>query len=168
MREMDVLIPLRDKDGAIVAEAIIDGVDAHLADLRWYRLASGYVVRTEWNGGMRRMVYLHRAILKAPASAVVDHVSGDRLDNRRSNLRLTNQSGNMQNRGPNRDRELPRNVYLIGARYKAQVKVNGEGLNLGFYASPEEADTVASAWRAAHMPFSPDARLREARRVLTD
>jgi len=49
---------------------------------------------------------LHRLILGEPDS-LVDHVSGDGLDNRRANLRLCTQSQNMRNR-----RAYGRSKYL--------------------------------------------------------
>jgi HNH endonuclease len=40
---------------------------------------------------------LHRVILGAKAGQIVDHINGDGLDNRRSNLRITTHQGNKAN-----------------------------------------------------------------------
>ncbi len=47
--------------------------------------------------GEWKTVYLHRYIMGLPESDVVDHINGDELDNRRENLRHTNQSVNRLN-----------------------------------------------------------------------
>jgi hypothetical protein len=53
--------------------------------------------------GGRAMVRMHRLIMSAPKGVQVDHINGDGLDNRHSNLRLCTQSGNQWNRGVQRN-----------------------------------------------------------------
>lgn len=47
--------------------------------------------------GKRRFVKMHREITNAPKDKVVDHINGNTLDNRKSNLRITDAFGNAQN-----------------------------------------------------------------------
>jgi len=42
-------------------------------------------------------IYLHRFIMSAPTGVIVDHRNGNRLDNRKENLRLIDDAGNSQN-----------------------------------------------------------------------
>src|SRR5688572_4904186 len=61
---------------------------ARAGGLTWY--AMGHV-----DG---KLTYLHRFLM--PVAELVDHINGDGLDNRRSNLRATTNSVNQQNRRP--------------------------------------------------------------------
>lgn len=57
-----------------------------------------YVIRNAAaEDGGRVFVKLHRFLMNAPNDKVVDHINGDTLDNRKSNLRVTDHFENMQN-----------------------------------------------------------------------
>ena len=62
--------------------------------LSWYLSDTGYAMRSSKEGKIR----LHRAILNAPENMVIDHLNGNRLDNRISNLRICTQKDNSLNR----------------------------------------------------------------------
>jgi len=57
-----------------------------------------YAARNTRQDGKYKRLYLHRVIMKAPKDKEVDHISGNTLDCRRVNMRLTNRYGNMRNR----------------------------------------------------------------------
>ena len=62
--------------------------------LRWHLSDTGYAVRRV-NGETTR---LHRLIMNCPEGLVIDHLNGDRLDCRKSNMRICTQSDNIKNR----------------------------------------------------------------------
>lgn len=74
-------------------------------------------------------------------AADVDHINGDRADNRWVNLRDVPHQANMQNqRRPRSDNKTGfLGVHRIGDRFGAQIKGPRGWLGLGYFATPEEA-----------------------------
>ncbi len=75
--------------------ALVDDEDFESVDaFKWY-FNSGYAVR-----GTKPRIGMARSILgETGRNVVVDHINGDTLDNRKTNLRRTTQSKNCINRG---------------------------------------------------------------------
>lgn len=167
-----VPIQLRNRSGRVVATALVDSGDGSLARNPWYRLKSGYVVRTVVEDGQKRMLYLHREVLRMQPGdpREVDHIDRNPLNNRRPNLRVVSRAENSRNRGPNRGRHLPRNVYRTtgGSRLRVQVKVDGEAVHVGTFRDVETARWAAIRARIRYGVASVrDHQLvQEAKRVL--
>ena len=71
----------------------------------------------------------------------IDHINGEKSDNRISNLRLCNRSLNMLNlKKPNKNNKSGYlGVYKLGNSYVARVMVNYEHIHLGCFKTAEEA-----------------------------
>ena len=159
-------IPLRARDGSIRAYALVDDADfAWLNQWDWY-LEKTYAARKEWATGKHHTIYLHRQILGLERGdpRMGEHENRDRLDYRRSNLRIAGQghSDNQQNVGLRADNTSGyRGVtwHKLGRKWAARVKLNGKDHHLGLHDTAEMADAAAKAFRAKHMPFSEDAAL---------
>lgn len=108
------LIHIKDEIYTKISESDIDKV-LKLNDVRpsWYLHENGYIGATV----KRKMVYLHQVIMNVhdedltSLERTVDHINGDKLDNRKENLRLTDMSTQNSNRGKSKRRvdacELP-------------------------------------------------------------
>lgn len=74
-------------------------------------------------------------------SEVIDHINGDRADNRLNNLRDVRHSFNSANRTkPSKRNKLGfLGVMEAEGRYKAQIQVKGKKIHLGRFDTPKEA-----------------------------
>lgn len=90
----------------------------------------------------------------------IDHINGDRADNRISNLRVVDVTLNNQNRcTPQRDNKTSKFLGVSGwsrwpGKFRAQIKVMGKKIHLGVFDSEEEAAAAyIAAKRRLHAGF---------------
>lgn len=70
----------------------------------------------------------------------IDHIDGDRANNRLSNLRLATLTDNNRNKPVRSTSQTGfKGVKRVGRRFRAQIDVNGRSIHLGYFASPEDA-----------------------------
>ena len=89
-------IQLSGKNGIGKRTLVDDSTLKQYGHLTWHLSDTGYAVRRNKSEG--GTVRLHRLVVNAPESMVVDHLNGDKLDNRASNLRVCTQAENARNR----------------------------------------------------------------------
>ena len=129
---------------------LVDDCDAHLANSKWYVMKApqypvGYAIREINGNGLRSRIFLHHAIIGYPLNGlVVDHINGNSLDNRRSNLRITTQRENTQNQKCHRN-GLKTSKY-IGVwwrpdrkKWSTMISVKGKRKYLGMFLNQEDA-----------------------------
>ena len=79
-----------------------------------------------------------------PKGFEIDHINGDKLDNRIENLRLATHRQNSQNHKKRRDGETTSKFVGVSwdkqrNRWRASVKVSGKAYYIGLFDSEEEA-----------------------------
>lgn len=135
---------------------LVDSEDFELAnDRRWKafvfskRRKNGewgkkfiYLTRRIYKDGKQTTEYLHRNIINAPKGMRVDHINGNTLDFRRSNLRLCTHAENKANT----DKYINNSSGFKGVcwhkqrgKWLATIEVKGVQKNLGIYHTKESA-----------------------------
>jgi hypothetical protein len=139
--------------------ALVDDEDYEkLTKINWYYRREGYAVGNlpSPEKGVYPKVLMHRYILDAPKGTQVDHINGNKLDNRKENLRIANASTNKANDGLRSTNTSGHKgvTKASGSRKRkpwvAQIKVNYEHIHLGYYATTEEA---AKAYNEAALKY---------------
>lgn len=128
--------------------------------VRLDRKNSRFYVRTETYGEKKTTVSLHRFLLEVTDSSLqVDHINGNSLDNRKSNLRVVSNAENQQNRSKGAQSNSKSGVrgvswHKASKKWCAQIKVDGKTIWLGVHKTIEEAEQVVKEARREYMPFS--------------
>lgn len=148
---------------------LVDDEDAPLLEgWGWHVMSTGYIgaMTGRSRGTARTMILLHRHLMKPPDGLWVDHINGNRLDNRRSNLRLVTPTMNTLNRhrlGTN-NRSGVLGVSWCKAGWRATIKVQRRQIELGTYKTVEAAARARWAGEIHYFgtlfPLSQQARLR--------
>jgi hypothetical protein len=140
--------------------AVIDAEDAHLvAGIKWRPMPSRRVVYVRAHvpapGGGWRSVSMHRFLLGEPKLGVIDHIDGDGLNNRKSNLRICSNAENSRNqRKPKNNTSGAKGVSRIRGRWQARIKLDGKSIFLGIFNTVEDAAAAyAHASRDVHGDF---------------
>lgn len=127
---------------------------------RWAIQKDGYAARAEYNPRKKnnRTVMMHREIMgRVPRGFEVDHINGDRLDNRRENLRLATRSQNNANAILRKDNKAGARGVSFDVRsgkWCASIAWNGRREWLGRHKTKAAARRAYSARaKALHGDF---------------
>lgn len=129
--------------------AIVDDSDyEYLSQYVWH-YSKGYASRNMQVGLKRVKAHMHRIIAGTPDGMDTDHINGDKLDNRRSNLRVCTRSQNRMNVGKEKKgSSIYKGVSWYEGKMCWQVKicVNRKLLHVGYF---EDEVVAARAWNEA-------------------
>ena len=139
---------------------LIDDIDVVLTNRDWYEHLlpnqSTNYVRCKEDG---RHISLHRLVMNCPEHLVVDHINGNGLDNRRSNLRLATRAQNQLNKGKKKDTSS----RFLGVTYKKDrnkwvargtSSVTSLKFHIGYFNTEEEAALAYNKFCDRYNQFS--------------
>ncbi len=124
---------------------------ALVSGFKWHLTSDGYAARSIRGGKVR----MHRFIIGPAIGQEVDHVSGDKLDNRRANLRLCSSRDNKANSRRRRWHQY-KGVTPSGTRFRARLGQQ----HIGMFDTA--ADAALAYDRAAVEAFGKFARAKAA------
>jgi len=144
---------------ALVDEDVFD--DLSRRSWRWHE--GGRSTGHAASGDRSSFVLLHHAVLGVDTNTHVDHRNNDGLDCRRENLRIADKQKNAANRGKFTGREgrvftsrykgvVDRSAYLSpeAMPWLARIRVEGQLIRLGRFASEREAATAYDSAAVQH------------------
>jgi hypothetical protein len=154
--KMSKLIPLTQGKSAIVDDEDFERANQFKWCLSVNRSTLFYAVR-QFDG---HMVGLHRFILNAPPKTIVDHIDGNGLDCRKSNLRICTNKENVRHQKLHVDNTSGYKGITFDkrvGRWQAKIQVNQKHIHIGMAATAIEAAKLYD--EAAKKYFGEFARL---------
>ena len=143
--------------------AIVDAEDYEfLTQWKWFITHQGYAARNQYisyiNGKQNcDIILMHRVIMKTPKDMQTDHRDGNKLNNRKTNLRNCSHGQNQQNRGSNK---FTTSKYKgvcwnkNAGKWMAEIMVNRKKIYLGIFAvETDAARAYNEASRKHHKEF---------------
>lgn len=123
--------------GEDVSRTLIDLEDVEkVRNYKWSMNGKGYVTSNT------PQVILHRLIMDYPEDMMIDHINHNRLDNRKSNLRICTQQQNNMNRTMNSNNTsgiAGVSWHKGNRKWGAKIQVAGKQIYLGYYQTKEQA-----------------------------
>lgn len=124
--------------------ALVDDEDYERANKqRWSFNKKDNIVRGSVVVDMKsKGILLHRFIMNAPKNMQVDHINGNRLDNRKENLRLCTHQQNQMNKSKQVNNTSGYKGVSLNkgkSKYRARITLNRKEINLGSFKTKEKA-----------------------------
>lgn len=120
----------------------------NIGDVAGAPIGNGYIML----GADKNRIYAHRAAWALHTGSWpnghIDHINGDRQDNRISNLRDVTRSVNIHNQHRKKISSTgKRNVLARSGKFVARCQIDGKYYWIGTYPTPEKAASVVARFR---------------------
>lgn len=118
-------------------ECLLDGVTASVTSHGYVRLVRYHGIHDGKPKYTQR--YLHRIVVGADEGQYVDHINGDKLDNRKENLRVCSNAQNSRNKKQYSGAYKGVHFNKVSGNWIAQITVNYKCKHIGSFNTAEEA-----------------------------
>lgn len=133
--------------------AIVDKCDYDfLNQWKWCCALNGYAVRSVKINGVRKILLMHRFINNTPHGLQTDHINGNKLDNRKENLRTCAVRENACNKSPRGGKSKFKGVawHKKTNRWRAYINITNKQIFLGLFLSEIDAAKAYDAAAVKH------------------
>lgn len=89
-----------------------------------------------------KKIYMHRLLMNSPKGMEIDHINQNKLDNRKSNLRVVNRSLNMFNVGLRKTNTSGHKGIGWNKnknKWHAKIMIDYKNINLGYFSNIKDA-----------------------------
>jgi hypothetical protein len=135
------LIPLSKGRTTIVDDEDYD----FLNQWKWSLGSGGRARRSGYKNDDTKTISMSRVIMNAPKDKYVDHINHNKLDNRKSNLRLCTNTENQYNMQSRRgtSRFIGVDFKKSFQKWRSRISVNGKRIELGYF----DSEIIAAIFR---------------------
>jgi hypothetical protein len=135
--------------------AIVDDEDYEwLSKYKWYD-SGGYAVTNTYTetGEFKSNWRMHRMIMNPPDDKVIDHINGNKSDNRKENLRIVTIRQNTWNTGKRNDKNVTSNYKGVSyerGRHRVKIGYNDKKENIGTFLDEVSAANAYNYYARLH------------------
>jgi len=128
--------------------ALVDDEDyERLKGYSWWLSGWGYA-GYRLTGG--KTMYLHKSIIPVPKGMEIDHINGNKLDNRKQNLRVCTRSQNVANtvKPKHGTTSQYKGVFWnkLNQNWNVQITVKRKRIHIGCFKEERHAAIAADLW----------------------
>ncbi len=129
-------------------KVLVDNEDFERINKQKWSFNRGYAYG--WSSIEKKRIYMHRLIIKVPKGLYVDHINGNKLDNRKENLRFATIAQNQHNQGKyaKKATSIYKGVYWHKNNkiWQSQIKLHGVKNFIGRFKNELHAAMAYDLW----------------------
>ena len=141
------VLKVPDRHRGVIVDVFLDPEDyERFAGSNWFIDKNGYARRNQWIQSTRstKTMLLHRCVLNVEWESAdekcVDHINGNRIDNRKENLRIVSYAENASNRHVVLTETGVLRISKSGNTFFARIRKDGIPVYIGSFPTLEKAD----------------------------